>query len=885
MTGRGGENSLLFSTAIKGDRSAVQLIIDLETGMIMDANYSALVFYGWSREEILTLNIGQINTLGLNALREIIQQLDPDRQNHFEFQHRIADGSIRDVDVFVSIVTVDDKEYLHSIVFDISDRKSIEKELIERSALYKSILTASPDMIVITGMDLKISFVSPKTVEIMALDSDTDIIGRSIIEFIGPGQEEKLDRALASLFEGDTSGPVAFRGLRKNGQEFCAEINVEYIRDSKGTETGMIFIVRDVSERKNAERQLKESEVRFRTIVGNAPLGIFQFNNNGVITECNDVFVGIIGSSRDILIGLNMNRLPDEKIVSNLNETLQGARTIYEGDYKSFTADKVTPIRLLFNPVFSDKGKVEGGIGIVEDITDRKIAEKALQESEFRFKSLIDLAVDAILLGDSDGRIIGMNEQAVVLTGYTKDELHNSVINVLFTESELSKAPFRYDLLAKGEVVRTSRKLLRKDGTLVPIEMNTKIMPDQTYQSILRDVSERYKAEEELKKALEKAKESDRLKSAFLANMSHEIRTPMNGIMGFAQLLKNSELSGEKKDEYVDIIQKSGNRMLNIINDLIDISKVESGQMEVNISSFDINEQLDFIRDFFMPEIQEKGLELELFKGLYAPESFIEADKEKVLAILTNLVKNALKFTSEGMISFGYRKADSLLEFFVKDTGPGIAPEKHERIFERFVQADLAISKPYEGAGLGLSISRAYVEMMDGKIWVESKPKKGSTFYFTIPLKSKAQDEEVVVQGNSSRETGQSLLKILLVEDEETSMMLLGILTEEYAKETLKATSGEEAVQYCRDNMDIDLVLMDIKLPDIDGYEVTRQIRKLNKEVVIIAQSAFGLAGDHERAIKAGCNDYIIKPVSEELLKERIDWFFGGKDENRYKDF
>ena len=383
---------------------------------------------------------------------------------------------------------------------------------------------------------------------------------------------------------------------------------------------------------------------------------------------------------------------------------------------------------------------------------------------------------------------------------------------------------------------------------------------------------------EEFLLSKEKAEESERLKSAFLANMSHEIRTPMNGILGFTSLLEDPGLTGEKQHEYIQIIEKSGIRMLNIINDIIDISKIESGLMKVHIKESDIKEQMEYIYTFFKPEVEAKGMKLIFRSTLPANEAIIQTDREKLFAILTNLVKNAIKYSNEGTIEFGYDRVtngNDSLQFYVKDTGTGIPKDRQEAIFERFIQADITDTRTQQGAGLGLAITKAYVDMLGGKIWVESKEGKGSTFYFTLTnieqkIESFVPDEDIDYPMN--REV--SGLKILIAEDDEPSEMLLATFVKTLGKEIIKVQNGIDAVEACRNNPDLDLVLMDIQMPKMNGYDATRNIRQFNKDVVIIAETAYGLSGDREKAIEAGCNDYISKPINDNEFRRLIQKHF-----------
>jgi len=402
------------------------------------------------------------------------------------------------------------------------------------------------------------------------------------------------------------------------------------------------------------------------------------------------------------------------------------------------------------------------------------------------------------------------------------------------------------------------------------------------------EIEQRKQAEQEIIKALEHAKESDRLKSAFLANMSHEIRTPMNGILGFAELLKEHDLTGEQQQDYIRIIEKSGTRMLNIINDIVDISKIESGQMEVSITEMNVNEQIEYLYVLFKLEAERKRLEFSFKNNLPAKEAIIITDREKFFAILSNLVKNAIKYTDSGSIEFGcssLRPAQGEasspsgqveLEFFVKDTGIGIPIDRQEAIFDRFIQAETKDIQARQGAGLGLSIAKAYAEMLGGKIWVESEPGVGSAFYFTVPSYAAPEEKTVMknVFSSDDKETQIKNLKVLITEDDEGSSAFLTIVLGKISTQVLKVRTGIEAVEVCRNDPDIKLVLMDILMPEMNGYEATQQIRQFNTDVVIIAQTAYALDGDREKAIEAGCNDYITKPIKIDkllfMIKEQL---------------
>jgi hypothetical protein len=519
---------------------------------------------------------------------------------------------------------------------------------------------------------------------------------------------------------------------------------------------------------------------------------------------------------------------------------------------------------------------------IITDITAKKQAEEKIKQNEKFLDYLIDTIPIPIYFKDKQGIYFRVNKAFANMYGSKKEDIIGKDVSNLYRVdlADIYQTKDKELYILGGKQVYET-KFITNDGKEIDVVLHKSLFYEANGEvagiiGAIIDITQIKKTEAELLKAKEKAEESDRLKSLFLANVSHEIRTPMNGILGFSQLLKDPNTKEKEIKEYIELIETSGKRMLNIINDIIDISKIEANQMQVVIAECDLNEQTRFIYSFFRPEILSKGLELSLYNGLSDNESVVLTDKEKIYACLLNLIKNAIKFTNSGKISFGYIKKGELLEFFVKDTGIGIPAEKLGIIFDRFVQADLKISKPYEGAGLGLSITKGYVELLGGTIWAESEIGKGSTFYFTIPYNPVAKEVKEEKNGNNYIWEGEKMkkLKILIAEDDITSDMLLTSIFKRFDCEIVHTQNGKEAVAAFEKSPDFDLVLMDLKMPEMDGYIATKLIKEINPKVVVIAQTAYALQGDREKAIAAGCDEYIPKPIDQNILLDLIKKYY-----------
>ncbi|SFS29766.1 PAS domain-containing hybrid sensor histidine kinase/response regulator [Lutibacter maritimus] len=641
-----------------------------------------------------------------------------------------------------------------------------------------------------------------------------------------------------------------------------------------------------------AKERAEESEDKLKRAIMASPFPTMIYADDGEVLTINEAWEQLTGYSlKDIPTIVDWINKAFENEIESIGEKNKSFYDLngkaIEGEYEVLTS-KGTKLVWDFSSAllgkFSDGRKLV--ISIAKDITTQKQNQLNLYNQKKLFETMFNTITDGVVITNTKREIILANKGIETTFGYDPEVLLGKTTQILYADIEKFKdagAKF-YDENVKNADNFYFTLYKNKNNDVFPGETFGAKLYDTNSKwignlEIIRNISERQNLIFNLKIAKEKAEQSDQLKSAFLANMSHEIRTPMNGILGFSELLKNPELTGEKQQQYIDIIEKSGARMLNIINDIIDISKIEAGLMELEITEFNINELGDYLYTFFKPEVTSKGLDFIFNKKLPIEMAVIKTDREKLLSIFTNLIKNAIKYTDKGIIEFGYQVKDNFYEFFVKDSGIGIQKIKQDLVFQRFIQADIKNSMARQGAGLGLSISKAFCELLGGNIRVESEEGVGSTFYFTVPyninLSSQNQEHHKLNVPVSAKKIH---LKVLVAEDDEISKMYLSETIGNISHTILTAASGTDAITICKENPDIDLILMDIQMPGLNGYEATREIRKFNKNVVIIAQTAFGLSGDREKSIKAGCDEYISKPIQSNQLLELIEACFNKSD-------
>ncbi len=503
-----------------------------------------------------------------------------------------------------------------------------------------------------------------------------------------------------------------------------------------------------------------------------------------------------------------------------------------------------------------------------------------LETSYRNVANIFDSINDALVLHDENGDIYLLNKQAQILFNLKDDEKAKYRFFDLLSErtvyNELFEI-FRDVLNGNPRIIGLIIRQINKD-----IEINVQASLNKIFWhgkylvvAVIRDFSERIKFENELIRAKEKAEESDRLKTSFLQNMSHEIRTPLNAICGFSSFLSNPDISDEKRKNFVSIIQNGSSRLLAIVSDVLTISALETKQEKVKIEKVSINPIVFEILETFEQQAKNKKIILSAKRQLSDKLAEVYTDKNKLEQIITNLIKNALKYTNEGCIEFGYILKQNELEFFVKDSGIGIIPQLQEKIFERFRQSDQSLSANRSGTGLGLSIAKGFVELLKGKIWVESEMGKGSTFYFTIPYKPVNELDKSYIP-NKKKLSGKT---VLIAEDEEINFYFLELVLKKMNFTVIYAQNGKEALEACKLNPIIDLILMDIKMPVMDGYTAAKLIKKFRPDLPIIAQSAYASLQERENYGDI-FDEYLVKPIMLDKLNAVIQKYIEAETNN-----
>ncbi|OQX77721.1 MAG: hypothetical protein B6D61_06735 [Bacteroidetes bacterium 4484_249] len=827
------------------------------------------------------------------------------------FRNKKKNGEFYWESAYIAPIKNANNEITHFVAVkdDITKRRKVEEKLEKTEGKYRELFESVDEGILIVNENEEITLVNKAGANIFGCDLEK-MVGRNLRDFT---TEEEFNKILeqTSIRQQNKSGKYELTITRDDNTNRILSCSINPIFEN-GKYKGAFGIAIDITEKKRIEEELlkakniaEESEQKYRSMYDmfrlmsdNSPdmfwakdlVRKFIFVNKSI---CDSLLFAKdtnepIGKNEMYFVEREQKAHPENNQWFTFGEKCSDSDGIVMKNKKAQRFDEYGNVRGKFlfldvykAPLWDHNGKMIGTVGSARIVTKQKEIEKKLKES----RKLLEKAQYIAKIGyyscniDTGKRI--WSKQLYEILGLSIDqEISNDEILSLThpDDKERFRKAFEFTITNNTELDITF-KVLTKKGKLRHLRDRGEIIFDKnTGNKILtgsiQDITEQIIANDELIKAKNKAEESDRLKTAFLANMSHELRTPLNAVLGFSQLLHDNKLVQKEVCEYAGIIQSSGNHLLNIIEDILNFSVIESGEIKLHTEDVNIDDLLNEMLIILKAELKnsDKGhIDVRFIKPEDVKNIVINTDIAKLKQVLLNLLKNAIKFTYNGQIEFGYTiRENQNIEFYVKDTGIGIPEDKYDLIFKRFRQLEESHTRLYGGTGLGLSISKKLVELLNGEIWCESEVGKGSVFYFYLPITFGKKILKTERDVKSFEDVDWTDKTILIAEDEDYSFNLLEILLKKSKAQLLRAKNGYEAVNIFKSNDDIDLVLMDIRMPKMDGFEATRKIKQVKPKIPIIAQTAFALSEDKERIFQCGCEDYIAKPLNWGHLFNKI---------------
>lgn len=908
----------LFSKVFQTSPDGIS-ISRLDTGEFVEVNRSFETLTAYSRDELIGKSVFAFGMWTDKSVREKLEEQLKEKGVvvNLESDFRIKDGSIIRGLMSASLLDINDVPHLlaisrditnlkktdavHQIIYNISNAVNLTKDLNELFLYIQKELGSIFDTtnffiafynkeedtlslpFFVDEKDSFEAFPAKKTLTGYMIRNDRPILmkNQDINQLVKSGEIEDVG----------TPSKIWLGAPLKIKDEIIGALVVQHYEDEYAYTEKDLEVLQFVSaqiglsiETKRAYEEVTIEKAYFEQLFEGSPETIVLTSNHGKLIRVNSEFEKLFGFNPEEAIGNYI----DELIVPN--EYLKGARSITR---KAAKGEKIQietirqhkdgskiQVSVMGTPIIIGREQV-GVYGIYRNITDRKKADIALRESEEKLRNILYSSPDAITVSDLRGFITECNQAALDIFE-CNDESELIGINAnQFVIPEMRRRGIESirKVWRNGSVKNIEFEIITKKGNQVFVDLSASLIRDTNDKpigiaTITQDITQRKAYERNLEEAKEKAEESDRLKSAFLANMSHEIRTPMNAILGFSELLRSEEIAKEVRDEYTKIIHNKGNELMLIINDIIDISKIEAGDIKIIKSDLELN---DFLRPLYQHYNREKSLmhKDHIQLRLSIPEKadpVIHTDPARLKQVIYNLINNALKFTQEGFVEIGYSIQNQNVEFFVRDTGIGVTAEKQHIIFDRFRQVDESLNSQFGGTGLGLAISKNLVNLLGGEMRVKSEVHQGSTFYFTLPmLKTKASERSGKKIQDPSVQENEKIMdlkgrKILIAEDDSANYLFIESFLKQTNVEILWARDGKEAIDIFNADPSLDMILMDLKMPEINGIEATRTIRKTNQQIPVIALTAYAFADDKENSLRAGCNAYLSKPVKIEQL-------------------
>jgi PAS domain S-box-containing protein len=765
---------------------------------------------------------------------------------------------------------------LQGMITDITERKRAEEKLKESEEKFRTLFNSASDAIFIHDLEGHFFEVNQAACDRLGYTRD-ELVKMSPQDIDPPEQSAQVPGRIGEVIR---RGYEIFESaqMRRDGTVIPVEMNASLIDYKEGK--AILCVSRDITERKRIEERLKESERRLADIINFLPDATFVIDKEGKVIAWNhaiEMMTGIrardmigkgdyeyalpfYGKKRSILIDLVLR--PQESIEVEYTNIARQKNGILIGEaympsLKRGEAYLIGSAAILYD----SKGDIYGAIESIRDITERKQAEDDLKKSEARNRSLLNAIPDMIFLINKDGKFLDYKAaDASLLFAAPEAFLGKNIRDVMPTEL-VHRALYHMEQALKTGDTQVFEYQLPVGSRMAYFEARINRSEEGVFLIVVRDVTEKKKSEEILRKAKEEAESAMRAKSEFLANMSHEIRTPMNAVIGMTGLLLNSDLNSDQR-ECVEIIHSSGEALLAIISDILDFSKIENGKGELEHRPFVLRECIEGSLNLVTSKATEKGLRLACTISETVPERLM-GDAARLRQILVNLLSNAVKFTEKGEIAVTVNAKGQEVHFAVKDTGIGIPKDSMDRLFLSFSQVDMSMTRKYGGTGLGLAISKKLAEAMGGRIWVESEPGIGSTFHFTILADCAPPCERAMEKPSSSQSMrSKEPLRLILAEDNIVNQKVTLRMLRKLGYDADVAANGLEVLQ-AMERQPYDIVLMDIQMPEMDGLEAAKAIRQRwpGNRPCIIALTAYALEGDKEKCLNAGMDGYISKPV------------------------
>jgi PAS domain S-box-containing protein len=874
-------------------------------GTILSWNKSAGRLFGYTADEIIGKNASIL--LPPSCRHDPRMNLAGVRTGeicNYEAKWLKKDGRAVDISVTISPITTHSGELTGTsvIVRDIGERVRAGQRLRESEERFRRAFENAPFGMCLTDLGGRFIKVNSTLCGMLGC-AEGELLSKTWPE-LTHSDDRELSRRAAERLLTDPSASVEIekRYLHRSGQIVWARTRISLVLDGSGLPSYFVVHIEDISRQKLAEEALRESEERFRIMADGCPTIMWVTDSEGGIRFVNRTCNAFFGTTFEQVEGRNWQPLihPDdapEYLGAFLRAVQERAPFRAEARIRHVDGEWRW-VSSYAEPRWSRNGEFLGHVGLSPDITQRKHAEQALRGSEEKFRQLAENVREVFWIVASAG-----NEMIYVSPAYeqvwarSRDSLYQSPMSwqEAIHPDDVAQAHLLFARQMQGESVDSEYRIRTPDGQEKWIRDRAFPIRDQSGEliriaGIAEEITQQKRYEAELIRAREAAEAASRAKSEFVANMSHEIRTPMNGVIGMTGLLLDTDLTAEQR-QYAEIVRASGESLLAVINDILDFSKIEARKLELEVLDFDLREVLETSIEVLSPSALGKGLRLQYVMGPEIPER-LKGDYGRLQQVLLNLGGNAIKFTSQGeviiRVCLDREHNDSAwIRFSVEDTGIGIPAERQAEIFSPFTQADGSTTRKYGGTGLGLAICSQLVELLGGRIGVESEPGKGSKFWFTTvfekqaagPLAEVQNAHELIVDSDEGSRPKYTLRKcpgrILLAEDNITNQQVALAILQKFGCAADAVANGKEALASLR-NISYDLVLMDCQMPEMNGYEAAACIRDprsgvRNPQVPIIAVTAHAMQGDREKCLAVGMNDYIAKPVQPSTLAAILD--------------